>query len=221
VHGFPWAHIRYDLDSGCFVELDGPLNEAEELRKLVGKENYYEFFKDDHVVHLYTLREGGDAPVEELEKIAEAFGVKVDLRNPDSRAKDALKLHHAYGVKSTEYLIDKFQDWAKANNRNLMIILSYDVPAVMRYLDDGPRFDQEFVEYLDERGYPYIDFLPKKKEEYANFKLDVEPFLERFYIERAGAQVFGHYNPYGNFWFAHSMRNELVEWLSPKPPAYQ
>jgi hypothetical protein len=71
VHGFPWAHIRYDLESGCFIELDGQLSEGDELRKLVGKENYYEFFKDDHVVHLYTLREGGDAPVEELEKIAE------------------------------------------------------------------------------------------------------------------------------------------------------
>ncbi|NOY75239.1 MAG: SGNH/GDSL hydrolase family protein [Kiritimatiellaeota bacterium] len=220
VHGFPWAHIRYNLESGKFEEREGQLKDAGELRKLVGKENYYEFFKDDHVVHLYTLREGGDAPVAELEKMAEAFGMNVDLRNSATRADDARRLHYAYGIKSTKYLVDKFQDWSRRSNRKLMIILSYDVPAVIRYLEDGTRFDQEFVDYLNERGYPYIDFLPKKKEEFADYKLDVEPFLERFYIERAGAQVFGHYNPYGNFWFAHSMRDELVDWLSPKPPAY-
>ena len=221
VHGFPWAHIRYNLEKGSFEEHEGPLKKARELKKLVGKENYYEFFKDDHTVHLYTLREGGDAPVEELERIAEAFGMDLNLRNPQTRAEDARKLHYAYGIKSTEYLVDKFQTWAKNNGRNLMIILSYDVPAVMEYLEKGTRFDQEFVDFLDERKYPYIDILPKKKAEYSNFKLDVEPFLERFYIERAGAQVFGHYNPYGDFWFGHSLRDELVAWLDLKPPAYR
>jgi hypothetical protein len=156
-----------------------------------------------------------------LEKIAEAFGMDLDLRDPAKRAADARKLHYAYGIKSTEYLVDKFQAWAKENDRNLMIVLSYDVPAVMEYLDHGTRFDQAFVDYLDDRKYPYIDILPKKKEEYANYNLSVEKYLERFYIERAGAQVFGHYNPYGNFWFGHSMRDELVEWLNPQPPAYQ
>ena len=221
VHGFPWAHLRYDLGKGEFVEKEGLLKDASELWKLVGKENYYNAFKDDHVVHLYTLREGGDAPVEFLEKLAEAFNMKVDLRNPQTRAADARKLHYTYGIKSTEYLVDKMQKWADENNRKLMIILSYDVPTVMEYIEKGARFDQEFVEFLNNRQYPYIDFLPKTKEDYKSFNLELEPYLERFYIERAGAQVFGHYNPYGNFWFAHSMRDELVEWLSPKPPAYQ
>jgi hypothetical protein len=221
VHGFPWAHIRYELEKGKFVENEGLFKDAEELNKLVGKDEYYDIFKDDHVVHLYTLREGGDAPVDYLEKLAEVFDVEVDLRNPQTRAADARKLHYAYGIKSTEYLVDKMYKWAEDNNRKLMIILSYDVPTVMEYIEQGTRFDQAFVEFLNDRKYPYIDFLPKKKEEYQNFNLTVEQYLERFYIERAGAQVFGHYNPYGNFWFAHAMRDELVDWLNPKPPAYQ
>jgi len=220
VHGFPWAHIRYDLDKGEFIECEGMFKEACELRKLVGKDEYYEIFKDDPVVHLYTLREGGDAPVDYLEKLAEAFNIKVNLRDSQTRTNDAIKLHYAYGIKSTEYLVDKMQNWAKANNRKLMILLSYDVPAVMEYIEKGTRFDQAFVDFLDDRKYPYIDFLPKTKAEYKNFNLNVEQYLERFYIERAGAQVFGHYNPYGNFWFAHAMRDELVQWLNPKPPAY-
>jgi hypothetical protein len=31
--------------------------------------------------------------------------------------------------------------------------------------------------------------------------------------------VFGHCNPYGSFWFAHAIRDELLAWLDPKPPA--
>jgi hypothetical protein len=42
----------------------------------------------------------------------------------------------------------------------------------------------------------------------------------RQFIGRAGAQVFGHYNPYGNFFFAYGMRKELVRWLDPMPAPY-
>ncbi len=221
VHGFPWAHIRYDIDKGEFIEYDGMLEKAEDLFKLVGKEQYYETFKDDHVVHLYTLREGGEAPVDYLEKLAEAFEIDVDLRNPKTKAADARKLHYAYGIKSTEYLVDKMYKWAADNNKKLMIMLSYDVPTVMEYLEHGTRFDQAFVGFLDKRNYPYIDMLPKTKVDYQSFNLSIEKYLERFYIERAGAQVFGHYNPYGNFWFAYAMREELVNWLTPQPLPYQ
>jgi len=220
VHGFPWAHMRYDLDKEGFVELPGLCEKAGDLYKLVGKDNYYEIFKDDTVVHLYTLREGGEAPVEQLETLAEAFGINVDLRTPKTRALEARKLHYAYGIKSTEYIVNKMRKWAETNNRKLMIILSYDVPTVMGYLENGERFDSTFINFLESNNYLYVDYLKKKKEEYQNYNIGVGQYLERFYIERAGAQVFGHYNPYGNFWLAFELRKELVNWLNPKPPAY-
>ena len=220
VHGFPWDHIRYDLDKGGFVELPGFCKKAEDLRKLVGKDAYYEVFKDDIVVHLYTLREGGDAPVEELEKLAEEFGLKVDLRNKQKRASDALKLHYAYGLRSTQYILDKMRAWAEEKGKKLMILLSYNVPPVEEFIEKGTRFDQEFVEYLEKNNFFYMDFMKKAAEEYKSFNLSIEQFMERFYIERMGAQVFGHYNPHGNFWFAFTLREKLVDWLDPKPPAY-
>lgn len=220
VHGFPWAHVRYDLDKGEFVELPGFCQKAEDLRKLVGRDAYYEIFKDDVAVHLYTLREGGEAPVAELEALAEAFGLQVDLRDPQKRAAEAHRLHQAYGLKSTRYILDKLQVWAREEDRKLLILLSYDVPAVMDFLEKGERFDRELIEYLGNKGFTYVDILEKAAEEYRGFNLPVEKFLERFYIERQGAQVFGHYNPYGDFWFAFAIREELVDWLDPKPPAY-
>jgi hypothetical protein len=221
VHGFPWAHVRYDLDKGAFVELPGFCRTAEDLRKLVGRDNYYAVFKDDHVAHLYTLREGGEAPVDHLEKLAEALGVTVDLRSPATRAAEARRLHIAYGLRSTMFIVEKLRAWAGANGRKLMVLLSYDVPTLWGYLEKGERFDAEFVDFLDRDGYTYVDTLQKMAEEFSAFKIPIEDFIGRFYIARAGAQVFGHYNPYGNFWFASAIRRELVEWLDPKPPAYR
>jgi len=223
VHGFPWAHVRFDTGKGEWEEREGMCEKAEDLRKLAGKDAFYNAFKDDPVVHLYALREGGEAPVDELEKVAEAFGVQVDLRTSavEKRMGEAQKLREAYGLRATMFIIDKLRAWADANNRNTMILLSYDVPPAQRYLKTGTRFDDELVQYLEDKGQPYVDTLKKLGEEYSQFKIPVDDFIARLYIGRAGAQVFGHHNPYGNFWFAYAIRKELVDWLTPKPPAYR
>jgi len=221
VHGFPWMHVRYDLGKGEWVERPGMCRKVTDLRKLVGRDNYYNAFKDDPVAQLYCLREGGEAPVEESEKLAEALGVKVNLRSLKTRRADARRLHIAYGIRSTMFVVDKFRAWCRANNRKFMIMLSYDVPTVQAYVRKGKRFDAEFVDFLDREKYLYIDTLPTIGREAKSFKGTVEQFCEKLYVERAGAQVFGHYNPYGNMVFAMAMRKALIDWLDPKPPAYR
>lgn len=66
-----------------------------------------------------------------------------------------------------------------------------------------------------------MDGLGKIAEDYKVFNLSIEKYLDRYYIERLGAQVFGHYNPAGNFWLAYAIRKELINRLNPKPPAYR
>ncbi len=221
VHGFPWAHLRYNVSTGKWEERPGMFKKVTDLRKLVGADNFHDAFKDDPVAQLYCLREGGEAPVEESEKLAEAFGLKVNLRNPKTRQADAKKLHIAYGIRSTMFTVDKFRKWCKANNRKLMLMLSYDVPTLQQYVKKGTRFDAEFVEFLNKEKYLYIDTLPTIGAEAKLFKGSVEQYCEKLYVERAGAQVFGHYNPYGNMVFAMSIRKALIDWLNPKPPAYR
>jgi hypothetical protein len=196
-------------------------DKAEDLRNLAGKERFYEAFKDDHVVHLYTLRQGGEAPVEYLEKLAEAFGLDVDLRDPETREDDARRLHITYGLKSTMYIIDQLRSWARDNDRKVMVLLSYDTPQVEEYLESGERFDEDLLNYLDSEEVPYVDALEKSRQDYQDFSVPAQEYLKRFYIARAGAQVFGHYNPYGNFWFAFAVKNGLVDWLDPNPPSYR
>jgi len=221
VHGFPWGHVRYNLEKETFEEKKGYCKEASDLRKLVGKDNYYDVFKDDTVTHLYTLQEGGEAPIDELEKIAEAFKMKVNLRDPERRQADALRLHQVYGMRSTEFILTNLRTWAKEHSRKIMVILSYDVPTVKKFIETGERWDEEFVDFLQANDFTYVDILQKKAEEYHQFKVSIDDYIARFYIGRAGAQVFGHYNPYGNFWFAYAIRQEIIDWIDPKPKAYR
>ena len=220
-HGFPWAHVRYDLKQDGFVELPGFCKNDDDLRKLADRDYYCKAFKDDQIVHLFTLGEGGKAPTKELEKLAEVFGLKVNLRDPKTRMQHARKLHIAYGLRSTEFILDKMTAWAKRNNRKLMVLLSYNTPPVKQFIAKRTRFDQAIVEYLQSRNVLCVDTLKKAADEYKVYKLPVDEFLDRLYIPRAGAQVFGHYSPHGNFWFAYAIRREVVDWLNPKPLSYR
>ncbi len=224
VHGFPWAHLRYDLDKGAFVELPGLCKKAEDLRKLTDRDYYYKTFKDDAVVNLFTLRSGGEAAaeqVEQLEKLAEAFGMNLNLRDPERRIEDARKLNLAYGMRSTMYLLDNFRHWARKENRKLLVLLSYDVPSVQKIIEKNERFDEAFLNYLKNNNVLFVDCLAKAAEDYRMHNLSLDNYLSQYYVGRAGAQVFGHYNPAGNFWFASAIKREIIDWLNPKPPAYR
>ncbi len=219
--GFPWSHLRYDLDEQGFVERPGCCQSESDLRRLSDPDHFHEVFKDDQVVHLYTLREGGDAPIGQLEQVAEAFGLNVDLRDQKRRGTDALRLHLTYGLRSTRHVLDRFRQWAHHNGRELMVLLSYDPVTAKQFIQTQQRFDQELVDYLDADNIPHVDSLVESAREYKLFNIDIDDFLERFYIGRAGAQVFGHYSPQGNFWFALAIRQRILDWLNPKPPAYR
>ena len=86
---------------------------------------------------------------------------------------------------------------------------------------DAAGFDEILVDYVKKCGLPYIDTLVKVGQEFKNYDLTINQFCERLYVSRAGAQVFGHYTPSGNFWYANAVRQGMVDWLNPKPPAYQ
>ncbi|MCM8758425.1 MAG: hypothetical protein NC906_01445 [Candidatus Omnitrophica bacterium] len=224
VHGFPWKHLRFDIKKGCFVEIPGCLKKASQLRYLVGKENYYRIFKDDQVANLYCLTQGGEIDekkLNELQQLADAFELKIDLRSKKTRQRDAMKLHQIYGQRSTMFVLDRFRKWARDNHRELMILLSYSAGIVQDYLKNGTRFDTEFLDFLQREKYIFVDTLEKMGEEFKFFRGNITQFCERFYVSRAGAQVFDHFNPFGNFWFAFAIRKELVDWLKPPPPTYR
>ncbi len=224
IHGFPWAHVRYNVDKGTFDELPSLCQTPEELQALVGQA-YCDAFKDDLVVHLFAMRVGGDIPAESiarLETLAEALGLQVDLRGDrESCMQNAARLHDAYGIKASQFIVDKWRAWARERNKKLMVLLSYDVPTVIRYLESGERFDEDMVTFLEKNDFAYMDCLKIAAEDFKVYNISAKEYVDRLYVPRKSEHVFGHYSCIGYHWFAHAVRRGIVEWLDPKPPAYQ
>jgi hypothetical protein len=76
-----------------------------------------------------------------------------------------------------------------------------------RFLDpqacNWARFDAEL-------GYPLRDSVAQDGMD-GSYTFSTYPGARRYYI--------GHYNPKGNHFFAYSVKDALVDWPEPKPPA--
>jgi len=55
--------------------------------------------------------------------------------------------------------------------------------------------------------------LQKHVEEFRTFRLSPEEYVKRYYV--------GHYSPKGNHFFAFAIKDAVVRWLDPKPPAHR
>ena len=79
-------------------------------------------------------------------------------------------------------------------------------------LKTGERFDQSLLDFLEEKGLPYVDLMEAHGRDFAQFKVTVDEYIRRYWI--------GHYNPLGNFFQAFAIKDKLVELLDPKPISY-
>jgi hypothetical protein len=221
LHGLPWVHLRYDPSKESFVEVPGLCRNGDDLRKLCDPDYFYQTFHDDQIIRLFALEKGGEARFDDLEVIAEALKIKVNLRDTANRVTEAVKLRVMYGLKSTEYILDKLLTWAETNNKKLIVPLAYSEGEIINFLKGGERFDTTFIDYLKRKKIIWFDSLQKHKEDFADFRITPEKYIDRYFIKPAAAAVFGHYNPLGNTFFAFAMKDDLVNWLNPKPPAYR
>jgi len=220
LHGLPWAHLRFDVGQGTFVELPGLCSNEQDLRRLCEPGAFYEAFKDDAIARLFTLEIGGEAEIGDLEDVAEAMRVKANLRNPATRREDALKLRLAYGFKSTEYILERMLPWAEQRGKKVVLLLSYGRSILPKLLEGEERFDQVFIDYLDSNKIPYVDGLRKHAEDFRALGVSAQQYADRYYVPAAVAAVFGHYSPSGNLFFAFAVKDDIVARLEPKPPAY-
>jgi len=221
LHGLPWVHLRYDLSKGSFVEVPGLCRTGDDLRKLCDPQHFYRTFQDDQIVRLFVLEKGGEARFDDLEAVAEALSIKVNLRDTAKRMTEAAKLRWMYGFKSSEYVLDALSAWAEKSHKKLIVPLAYSEAQVINFLKGRERFDVSFIDYLERKKIAWFDSLQKHKQDYADFVIAPEKYIDRLYIKPAAAAVFGHYNPLGNAFFAFALKDDLVGWLEPKPPAYR
>ncbi len=217
LNGVPWPYLRIDLDTGRFAEHPSVCPDGESLRALSDRDRFYSVFKDDLIVNLFVLREGGqiaDRHRQNLGRLAEILGINANLRSPA----DAERLHITYALKSTEYLLDQMQQWAARHRKKFRVILCYGRTNTGYALEGRDRFDQSLLDYLNRSGLPFIDTLPKHLEHFRLYRLKPVEYLDHLFIPPSGAALCNHHNPTANHWFAFAIKDELVNWLDPKPP---
>lgn len=221
-HANPWVHARL-TEQGKLVEKANLCPTADSLDKLSDLDFLEQAFRDDEIVHLmFAERTGRIASKAALDRVAAVLKVK-ELERKDEQAvsRTARTLLHQYAVTVGMRIMDQLDAYCKQQKKSLIVLLSYPVGAVWHAcsrskLDAPGNVDwhpEVFKRHLADRKIPYVDTVQAHVAEFDTFKLSAKHYVDRYYI--------GHYNPRGNHFFAYAVKDPILKWLDPKPPAYR
>ena len=210
----PWAHLRMDPGSGEFSEKANPYPTPESLYLLCDQDHVYEAFKDDFETQVIMAKQlVEDVNVRIIAEMAQALGVRPDIGTPQAIAATAAEALRLCALRSTMYVVDQARDFAAREGKHLLLLLSYSSRDVIPACKGRPRFDREFVDYLESEAFLFVDGLKAHVEDYRAFRCTPEEYASRYYIS--------HYNPRGNHFFAFAIKDDIVAWLDPNPPTYR
>ena len=214
-HATPWTYLRLNPFTLQFEPHESLCPKKEDLYRLCDKEFLYEEFKDDLIVHLEQAKEGGEFNPKILRDTADMLGLQIDLSDGENAAASAVQIHNVYSLRSTEYIIEQMNRFCSEKGKKLLLVLSYGAPEMAAGLLGQPRFDQQLLDYIQERNYCLVDLVAAHKREFDTYRLDVTEYIKKYYING-----FGHYNPSGNHFCAYTVKNDVVDMLDPKPAPY-
>jgi hypothetical protein len=215
-HATPWPHLRVNLDSGLWEEAPNPCPSPESLRELLSCEHTCALMADHEIVQLRAMMEGvSDVPQERIRRLADWAKLKFDFTDVATRRESAAALVETVARKSTFHVLEKLREFAQRHGQKLMVVLSRMSRTLLEACSGEPKAaaDVALLEWLKERSIPCVDSLDAHKEDFAQFRVAPSAYVKRYYR--------GHYSPRGNQFFAFAIKNAVVEWLDPKPMAYQ
>lgn len=207
MHANPWRHVRFD-SSGNLVELPNLCPTEESLYRLCDKDFLLETFGDDLVVGLLVAQQLDRYDVlAEYADTARALGVPFD-----TTGEAAQSFYDRCAFRSSILLLDRLRTELSEQGKKLLVLLSYPGGTVADACRGHSRPDSYFVGQLDELGITYVDSLAAHLADYSAFSIGPDEYVDRYY--------YGHYTPAGNHFFGYAIREPLLDWLDPGPPAY-
>lgn len=214
----PLPHLKVNPTSGEYTECENPCQTQEDYYNLCDLDWVENRFKDDFVLGIMLAHANAKAGNPELAyksivDMAQTHGIKTRIEEGASMDTAAQVVFTEAALFSTMKIVEMVEDFAAENNKKVLYVLSFSTRAVAKRIEEGTRFDQPFVDFIKEKGLPYVDLMEAHLADYAQFSGPVKKYLKRYYI--------GHYNPMGNLFQAFAIKDKLVEMLSPKPAAYQ
>ncbi len=213
-HANPWTHVRIDAVSGDLVEHPNPCPTPASLYQLCDPGFLIDRFGSDLVVHLLVGFATGDfAFLEGYRTLAETLGVPLPAppRAPD--ASTARALYDACAFRASMLLVSRTAEALRLAGKQLLVVLSHSVEEVERACATGVRDDRPFLDWLAASRIPYVDGLQAHIDDFAAFSIPPGQYVARLFN--------GHYTPAGNMFYAFAIKDAVVRWLSPRPPAYR
>jgi hypothetical protein len=189
-------HVSVHPEAREFVEHANPCPTKEALYDLCDEEGAFRLFKDDYLLERYVLRE----------QLREQKDPRAPANDYEDEELTRLALYASMRI------VEKVEEFAAQEKREVLYLLSYSSYTIRRRLNDGHRFDQSFVDFLNQRQLPYLDLLQAHVDDYSQFAPGIDAYLKRYFI--------GHYNPLGNHFCAFALKPKLLNALKPAPPAY-
>jgi hypothetical protein len=214
-HNNFWTHMEMDTDSGRLVEKPNLLPTPESLYNMTDPDFMVEALRDDWMLQIaaFTYGQIDEIECEPVNRLAEILGCPpISEGNAEEVKKAAARIRNCYAFVATRVILEQADTFARQHKKKLMVIL-FDPGVTRELITQGSRYDQEIVNFLQDRGMRYLDMNLVHVEDYQSFRLSLDEYMKRFFI--------GHYNPAGNHFFAYTIRKPLVEWLDPKPVTYR
>ena len=210
-------YVKVNVKDGTFEECPNPCPTPEALYDLCDLDRAFEIFKDDFVMKIMLAHENAKnknpfASYKDIMALSSTHGIETAIETNDQLSQAANELQTRAALFATEKIVEKIEDYAKANSKKVLYVLSYPPTSIARRIDDGKRWDQPFVDFLKNRNLPVVDLLEAHLADYGKYKISVKDYLQQYFI--------GHYNPRGNLFCAYALKDKLVEMLDPKPLPY-
>jgi hypothetical protein len=213
-HGNFWCNIEMNMKTGLLEEHESRIRTPEKLYQMTDPDWMQKNLAGDLALQMYLYEKGQitDIDKNQMRKLAGYLNTGFNPDAADMR-QEIRQLLLKYAYTATKYILIKSQEFARDNDKELMIILFDPYGATRQLLNGEPRVDQEIVDFLEKNNFNYFDMNLVHVEDYKCFNLSQEEYYQRYFI--------GHYNPTGNHFFAFSIKPSIVEWLDPPSFTYR
>jgi hypothetical protein len=214
-HNNFWPNLEMDLDAGNLVERENLLPTPESLDRMCDPKWMVEHLRDDLALQLAVFQRGDirDLDRPRVDRLAAILDHPMDWEDEATLRSQAGGLLDRYSLRATRLVLEKARSFAQANGKKLMVVL-FDPYRAMEQMRRGEgRYDREVVDYLAAEGFTVFDMNEVQLRDSRRSGMDHGDYMEQYFI--------GHYNPRGNHFFAYSIKDEVVEWLDPKPITYR
>ena len=211
-------YVKANAFEGIFEECPNPCPTRESVYNLCDLEWVYRKFKDDFALQIMlakanSLRKIPSNNYPDIDKLAIAYGIKISTDGTETLEQTADRLQIQSALFASQNIVEKIEKFAADNGKKVLYVVSYPAESIARFVKAGKRWDQPFIDFLNNRGLPFIDLMEAHVTEYRQFKLETDEYLKKYFI--------GHYNPRGNLFCAFAIKDKLVESLAPKPFPYR